>query len=87
MQKISQNGTMFQQMLMMQQQMLRMAQIIDPAMAEQVAMGITGGAVPAPMIGGAPAEAHGGAGGEEGKAESSVTKNARKRVADSTSPT
>ena len=43
---IQSNGTMYQQMIMMQQQMLQMAQIIDKLqgtnMAEQMAAGITG---------------------------------------------
>ena len=93
MQKISQNGTMYQQMLMMQQQMLQMAQIIDAQngtnMAEQIAAGITGGAAVTASVGAAPAqsvdetEALGGA----GSGESSTTKKARQRVAESTSPT
>ena len=89
MQRIAQNGTMYQQILMMQQQMLQMAQMIDPAMAEQMAAGILGGAAPAPAGGG---EASGNVqetealGGSE-KKEASNTKKARQRVADSTSPT
>ena len=91
MQKIAQNGTMYQQILMMQQQMLQMAQMIDPAMAEQMAAGILGGAAPAPapVAGG---EASGkvaeteALGGSE-KSEATNTKKARQRVADSTSPT
>ena len=90
MQKISQNGGMYQQMLMMQQQMLRMAQMIDPAMADQVAMGIMGGAAPAPMGGQAPGasvEETEALGGKEGPKEASNTKKARQRVAESTDPT
>ena len=89
MQKISQNGTMYQQMLMMQQQMLQMAQMIDPAKAEQMALGITGGAAPAPMMGEAPTNVDQteALGGNEGPKEATNTKNARKRVAESTSPT
>ena len=92
MQKISQNGGMYQQMLMMQQQMLQLAQMVDQAngtnLADQIAAGITGGAAPAPTAGGAPAsventEALGGA----EKAEAQNTKKARQRVAESTSPT
>lgn len=45
-QMIQQNGTMYQQILMMQQQMLQMAEVIDRTqgtnMAEQLAGGITG---------------------------------------------
>ena len=89
MQKIAQNGGMYQQMLMMQQQMLQMAQMIDPAMADQMAAGIMGGQPVTPAVGGAPAqnvqktEALGGA----EKAEASGTKKARQRVAESTDPT
>ena len=94
MQKISQNGTLFQQLMMCQQQMLQLAQIVDQDhgtnMAEQIAAGITGGAAPAPVSGGEPAgakvEETEALGGKE-KAEAPGTKKARQRVADSTSPT
>ena len=89
MQRISQNGGMYQQMLMMQQQMLQMAQMIDPALAEQVAAGIVGGGAPAPMGGQAPGakvEETEALGGNE-KSEASNTKKARQRVAESTDPT
>ena len=90
MQKIAQNGGMYQQMLMMQQQMLQMAQMIDPAMAEQVAQGIIGGGGVAPApTGQAPSanvEDTEALGGNE-KEEATNTKKARQRVADSTSPT
>ena len=90
MQKIAQNGGMYQQMLMMQQQMLQMAQMIDPAMADQMAMGMMGGQPAAPMMGGAPdqnVQETEALGGKEGPKEASNTKNARKRVAESTDPT
>jgi hypothetical protein len=94
MQKIAQNGGMYQQMLMMQQQMLRLAQMVDQAngtnLADQVAAGIMGGGVaPAPVAGGQPGEkvedteALGGT----DKSEASNTKKARQRVAESTDPT
>ncbi len=92
MQKIAQNGGMYQQMLQMQQQMLMLAQMVDQQrgsnLAEQIAAGITGGTPVAPIDGAAPqsvekTEALGG----EGDGESHVTKKARQRVADSTSPT
>lgn len=88
MQRIAQNGGMYQQMLMMQQQMLQMAQMIDPAMAEQMAAGMMGGPAPAPIDGGegGNVEDTEALGGSE-KAEASNTKKARQRVADSTSPT
>jgi hypothetical protein len=93
MQKIAQNGTMYQQMMQMQQQMLMLGQMLDqsrgtneiaPALAAQFGME----APVAPMGGGMPAknvkdtEALGG----EEKGEASNTKKARQRVADSTSP-
>jgi hypothetical protein len=88
MQKIAQNGGMYQQMLMMQQQMLKMAQMIDPAMAEQMAVGIMGGAAAAPAGGGGAVDASKNEElGGTAKTEASGTKKARQRVADSTSPT
>jgi hypothetical protein len=97
MQRIAQNGTMFQQMIMMQQQMIQMAQIIDSMrgtnMAQQMAAGINGGPIPPAMMGAEdPAataeqteqtEALGGRGGPK---EHHSTKNARQRVAESTAP-
>ena len=85
MQKVAQNGGMYQQMLMMQQQMLQMAQMIDPAMAEQIAQGIMGGT--APTNGQAPNVENTEALGGSGNDEASNTKKARQRVAESTSPT
>ena len=86
MQRIAQNGGMYQQMLMMQQQMLQMAKMIDPAMAETIAAGITGGVAPAPMGGQASVEETEALGGNE-KSEATNTKKARQRVAESTDPT
>ena len=97
MQRISQNGTMYQQMLMMQQQMLMLAQIVDKYeggnVAGQIAAGITGGVTPSP-IGGASGDSPAknveqteALGGKEGAKESSTTKKARQRVAESTDPT
>jgi hypothetical protein len=81
---------MYQQMLMMQQQMLQMAKLIDPKMADTIAAGITGGTAPAPADGGeapsANVEDTEALGGDE-KSEASNTKKARQRVAESTSPT
>ena len=85
MQKIAQNGGMYQQMVMMQQQMLMLAQMVDQAkgtnLADQIAAGITGSPVPAMVEGGS------GKDKENSGGESSVTKNARQRVAESSSPT
>ena len=97
MQKISQNGTLYQQLLMAQQQMLMLAQIVDKHegsnIAEQVAAGITGGVAPSPISGAsgeAPAknvEETEALGGKEGEKEATTTKKARQRVAESTDPT
>ena len=94
MQKIAQNGTLYQQLLMAQQQSLQLAQIVDQDhgtnMAEMVAAGITGGVAPAPMMGGqapnAKVDETEALGGNE-KSEASNTKKARQRVAESTDPT
>ena len=92
MQKIAQNGGMYQQMLQMQQQMLMLAQMVDQVkgtnLAQQMAAGMQGGA-PAmmPMGGGMQGnvEETEALGGEE-KGEASNTKKARQRVAESTAP-
>jgi hypothetical protein len=93
MQKIQQNGTMYQQMMTMQQQMMLLAQQVDALQGSNIA-----GQLVAQFSGGQAAAMGGGSpmaeqvstteslGGESG-AESSVTKNARERVANSTSPT
>ena len=91
MQKIAQNGTMFQKMMAMQQQMVALAQMVDEArgsnIAQQLIAQFSGGQPVAPIDGNAPrkveeTEALGG----EGK-EPSHTKKARQRVAESTNPT
>ena len=92
MQKIAQNGGMYQQMLQMQQQMLMLAQMVDQMkgtnLADQIAAGITGSAPPPLMEGNAAANVEDteALGGNE-KSEATNTKKARQRVADSTSPT
>ena len=92
MQKISQNGTLYQQLMMAQQTMLQLAQVVDQTqgtnMAEQIAAGITGGVAPAM---GSPApdakvDETEALGGNE-KSEATNTKKARQRVAESTDPT
>ncbi len=94
MQRIAQNGGMYQQMLMMQQQMMSLAQMVDSQrgtnLADQIAAGITGGPAPALIEGENPAEnieETEALGGKAGKAEAANTKKARERVANSTSPT
>lgn len=89
-QKIAQNGGMYQQMLMMQQQMMALGQMVDNSRGgNEVTAGLANQfGIQAPQMagGGASAEGIPALGGEE-KAESTNTKKARQRVADSTSPT
>ena len=94
MQRIAQNGGMFQQMMAMQQQMIALAGMVDQAkgtnIAEQMMAGMTGAPMPAPAEGGNPAEKVGeteALGGKEGQGEAANTKKARERVANSTDPT
>lgn len=92
MQRISQNGTMYQQIVQMQQQMLMLAQMVDQSrgsnLAEQIAAGINGTPAPPMVDGNAPAnvEQTEALGGSE-KSEATNTKKARQRVAESTNPT
>ena len=93
MQKIAQNGTMYQQIMQMQEQMVMLASLVDQTrgsnLAQQLAAQFGGGQPVAPIDGQAPAskvnetEALGG----EEKGEATHTKKARQRVAESTSPT
>jgi hypothetical protein len=92
-QKIAQNGGMYQQMMAMQQQMVALAQIVDADrgsnIAEQLVAQFSGGAPVAPIDGASPAkkvEETEALGGKENK-EASTTKKARQRVAESTDPT
>ena len=94
MQKIAQNGGMYQQMMAMQQQMIMLAQMVDQSrgsnIAEQLMAQFTGGAPVAPIDGDNPAknvEQTEALGGKEGAKEASNTKKARQRVAESTDPT
>jgi len=91
MKKIAENGTMYQKLIMAQQQVVALASLIDGQngthYAERFAAQMSG----QPMVqGGAPgaslAETE-ALGGKEGAKESHVTKNARQRVAESTNPT
>ena len=89
MQKIAQNGTIYQQLMMAQQQIMGLASVIDKQngtnYADQFAMQMGGGM---PTGGATPnnaskLEALGG----ESVGEPEVTKKAKQRVAESTSPT
>jgi hypothetical protein len=94
MQKIAQNGGMYQQMMAMQQQMMMLAQMVDQMrgsnIADQLAAQFMGGAPVVPNDGTDPSknvEKTEALGGEEGNGEASNTKKARQRVAESTDPT
>lgn len=93
MQKIAQNGTMYQMLMQTQQQVVALASIIDKQngtnYAEQFVAQFTGGQ-PVASVGGNPAknvEQTEALGGKEGEKEASNTKKARQRVAESTDPT
>ena len=96
MQKISQNGTLLQQLMMAQQQVVALASLIDgmkgtnyaQQFAAQQQMQMQGGMGGMPMMGGMQpqnVEETEALGGKETK-EASNTKKARQRVADSTAP-
>ena len=92
MQKISQNGTMYQQMMAMQQQMMMLGQMVDASRGgNEITSGLAqqfGMQMP-PMVGGGvktDASNIEALGGSEGK-EATNTKKARQRVAESTDPT
>ena len=93
MQKISQNGGMYQQMMGMQQQMMMLAQMVDQVrgsnIAEQLMAQFSGGQSVMPVDGMNPSNVQEteALGGKEGEKESSTTKKARQRVAESTDPT
>lgn len=82
--KVSENGGMYKQMLMMQQQMLQMGEIIDKLsggqtnMAGEIAAQVTGKAVSQPQGGSSKIYT-----GEE---ENAIVKNARERAAEASQP-
>ena len=83
--RISQNGTMYQQMMMMQQQMVQMAQLLDQQNGTNYAQAMAaqfGGAAP---VAANPVSSGFVPGGEK-MAEPAATRNARARVAESTAP-
>ena len=89
MQKVSQNGTMYQKLLQYMQLALVMAQKVDPMAAEQIAQDIlmtTGGAgVPASSGGAAQLTQSNNFAGN-GKKETAVVKNARERSSQASQP-
>jgi hypothetical protein len=91
MQKIAENGGMYQQMLAMQQQMVMLAQMVDQSrgsnIAEQLVAQFSGGAPVAPIDGGRAGGVSEAADGELGEKEPAHMRKAKQRVAESTSPT
>ena len=91
MQKISQNGTMYQQLMMLQQQALALGQMVDASrggnevtasLAQQFGM-----AAPGFIAGEQTDAAKSKALGGDSKEEAATTRNARKRVSEATDPT
>lgn len=91
MQKIQQNGGMYQKLMQYMQMAMMLSQVAAPQYTQQIAMDMQSMGMPAPNMGGMnPAqnvEQTEALGGKEGTAESSNTKKARQRVAESTDPT
>ena len=81
MQRISTNGTLYQRLMMAQQQAVAMAQLVDMKLGTNYAMQLLGGAqgTQQPMPGSVPDIGNSGG-------ESSVTANARKEAADRAAP-
>ena len=82
MQRISANGTLYQRLMMAQQQAVAMAQMVDMQLGTNYAMQLLGGRQGAqqPMPGGVPDTVANSSG------ESNVTANARKEAADRAAP-
>jgi hypothetical protein len=80
MQRISTNGTLYQRLMMAQQQAVAMAQLVDMKLGTNYAMQLLGGAQGTqPMPGSVPDTGNSGG-------ESSVTANARREAADRAAP-
>lgn len=89
MQKIAQNGTMFEKLVQYMQMAMMMSQTAAPQMTEQIAQDLmmtTGGAVGAPMGGGTPRMAESDNIAGLGKKEPTIVKNARSRSANASQP-
>ena len=91
MQKIAQNGGMYQQMMMMKQQMMQLGAMVDQARGgNEITQGLAnqfGMQMPQMSGGSNNVENNTALGGKEGGTEASNTKKARQRVAESTDPT
>ena len=90
-QKITENGGMFAKLQQYMQLSMMLAQVAAPQYVEQIAMDMQQTTGQAPQMGGAPVASNvaetEALGGKEGPKEASVTKKAKQRVAESTSPT
>lgn len=88
MQKVSQNGTMYQKLLQYMQLALVMAQQVDPMAAEQIAQDIlmTTGGAGIPASGGAAQLTQSNNIAGNGKKETAVVKNARARSSQASQP-
>ena len=89
--RISQNGTMYQQLMMMQEQLMmlsgRLDQLTGSDLSGQIAAQMQGAPMQNTPGGGSSPGAEGNeALGDTSGADNSVTKNARERVAQSTAP-
>lgn len=84
MQKISENGTMYQMLIALQQQMLQLGAMVDQAHGGNE---VTAGLINQFGMQTPNSAAYAFAPSSENSEEASITRNARKRVADSTSPT
>lgn len=92
MQKIAQNGTLYQQLMMLQQQALALGQMVDASrggnevtasLAQQFGLSDSLGFVAGGQADASKSDALGGS----SEQEAATTKNARKRVSESTDPT
>lgn len=85
MQKISENGGMYRQLMQMQQQMLALAQMVDEAKGTNLAGQLAAGGQDKSAQASPDAPPARSSGGETG-ADTAQTQKARQRVADSTAP-
>ena len=83
MQKVARNGTIFQKLIQYMQLALTLAQVAEPEMAEQIAQGGEGNAVPG---GGSPQLIQSDNIAGIGKKEPAIVANARSRAANSSQP-
>ena len=92
MQKVQVNGLLFQRLMMAQEMAMKMAMMLDQATGSQLApavmqqLGIQGGTAPGSALPGKAAADNLNALGGGNNGESSITRNARTRVAQSTAP-